>query len=718
MRYSGLTGACINAMSFNKYIEGRAMGHASRELYHRFVEETNWSNGEVVQRGTGSNYGVDGFLRPGFSYDSVIAYLESKLHEEMECGDDVSTHFLSRDWKTKLAASLVPRGLESDDMFIGFLREEWSASVVRASTTGDVVVSLHDCLEQIIDHAQRSFLVDDRYSSQVETQPKPVDSIVDDFAVESQGFANSLAQSAAFASGTLSFRLLDTDVFNYLSSLLAGINILISFGTMTNVSRYKIRNEEARVRYFDEKLPRLKRKVFSLMSSSDQSMFGAERNPFLELIDKATEEFRRLASYYDYGDSSDVCTLVNLLKTDWQNSTVLQKARLEIVRLIATRYHENSYVQESLVMIVQALDEMCTLLARGDRKCDQASCSEAVITYKYLLYFEDKLRGSLQRGTVRWGFLKRRKIAHWDLSTVLRSTLEVLFYPLLMCEGSLRPVLFDTSCLISRLNALGDSDGHMKRGLRDTRELYWATRESDRASLVFLSGFFAFVASVTFSVARLASIGYLEDLAFWGNAASAFGATLASLHFLRKLGILIGLWRSLHIRGVRDKVSDRHALRFVSLVTTAQMFLTLTRLLSVVAATVALPWAVAENGFGSKISTNEQYPFWVASAAVTAAIFATIVFFGVEYVVRYDLPTQLGPFVCELFRDDILDLHTTYSQPRRKLRPKQQVERDAWEYTARDFLNRYRFDTVFAADRFSAILQYLQSGMDPRAEYI
>jgi hypothetical protein len=36
----------------------------------------------------------------------------------------------------------------------------------------------------------------------------------------------------------------------------------------------------------------------------------------------------------------------------------------------------------------------------------------------------------------------------------------------------------------------------------------------------------------------------------------------------------------------------------------------------------------------------------------------------------------------------------------------------SWEYTARMFLHQYRFDAVFAADRFGSILQYIQSGME------
>jgi hypothetical protein len=63
MRYSGLTGACINAASFNTFIRKAMEGVPFVERFREFSKETNWSNGEVVQRGTGANYGEDGFLR-------------------------------------------------------------------------------------------------------------------------------------------------------------------------------------------------------------------------------------------------------------------------------------------------------------------------------------------------------------------------------------------------------------------------------------------------------------------------------------------------------------------------------------------------------------------------------------------------------------------------------------------------------------------------------
>lgn len=63
MRYSGLTGACINAASFNTFIKKAIDGVPLTERFREFSKETNWSNLEVVHRGTNGNFGEDGFLR-------------------------------------------------------------------------------------------------------------------------------------------------------------------------------------------------------------------------------------------------------------------------------------------------------------------------------------------------------------------------------------------------------------------------------------------------------------------------------------------------------------------------------------------------------------------------------------------------------------------------------------------------------------------------------
>uniref|UniRef100_A0A7S2ETP3 Uncharacterized protein n=1 Tax=Ditylum brightwellii TaxID=49249 RepID=A0A7S2ETP3_9STRA len=123
MRYSGLTGAAINAMLINNYLGSsiRLENILSRKRVFQMSHETNWSNDEVVKRGTGYNYGVDGFLRPGAAYDNVIEYLYYKMLEmdvaryEENYEDDTLSAIFMLSWQKKFAAMLIPRGMETND---------------------------------------------------------------------------------------------------------------------------------------------------------------------------------------------------------------------------------------------------------------------------------------------------------------------------------------------------------------------------------------------------------------------------------------------------------------------------------------------------------------------------------------------------------------------------------------------------------------------------
>ena len=90
---------------------------------------------------------------------------------------------------------------------------------------------------RIIDFAVKAHMYNDRVSCELYNQPKPVDSIVDDFAYEAQNLASVLTTAAAFSSGAQAFRLVGSGPGNVLSALFAALNILISFGTMRNLSR-------------------------------------------------------------------------------------------------------------------------------------------------------------------------------------------------------------------------------------------------------------------------------------------------------------------------------------------------------------------------------------------------------------------------------------------------------------------------------------------------
>jgi hypothetical protein len=215
---------------------------------------------------------------------------------------------------------------------------------------------------------------------------------------------------------------------------------------------------------------------------------------------------------------------------------------------------------------------------------------------------------------------------------------------------------------------------------------------------------------VLFTVARAFNIEKLEQFAFWAIAASALGTVLAVFHFARKTLILINLWKLLRSKVGFVTPDNSDNIQKIRSVTMTQILLTLARLVAAGTAAVALPLSIAEQGYGDRLSIRPSLPSWIALVSVCSAVGATILFFVVEFSVRYSLHPLLGPFVCSSFNDEIKGAYNILSLPLNSFESTDAQERDAWEYTAREFLHKYRFDTVFAADRFGAILQYIQSG--------
>jgi hypothetical protein len=184
---------------------------------------------------------ISGFLRPGFPYRKLVDYLYGRVLEHDEIGADTES-VLTRDWKIKLAAAIVPRGLEVDSLFYESLRDqllqslrskfedevklaigqsELSPAVAMAVSndmneiarhwkrsraafasehefgvskgqrrvveeTARLIKSVMYALQQTMDYSVELRQGNLRISSELFNQPKPVDSVVDDFAVEAQ----------------------------------------------------------------------------------------------------------------------------------------------------------------------------------------------------------------------------------------------------------------------------------------------------------------------------------------------------------------------------------------------------------------------------------------------------------------------------------------------------------------------------------------------------
>lgn len=708
---------------------------------------------------------------PGFSYRHLIDYLYSKVLEYRESEQDCDD-MLSPEWKAKVAASLVPRGLEMSKDFsrtvswhLHNVLFEKIASVVRCderldgasiedsmrahhevfkrqhsgdglfwarlfktcqqglSETATAIAEEHfSCghhlervYEGVVLFAKEAYAYNTRISSELSNQPKPVDSIVDNFAVEAQNFANSLTLSTAFAAGAASFRLIDLQLAAALSAFLGAISIVISFGTLTNAARYKIRNEEARVDYVDNKLRRLKKAAFALVDRQAQQACPLSLNPFVLHLEESVNKFRTLARYYDYKEPDEFNRDYEVLKKNVFNLHQLRSfQKLVACKYIASSYHVNSYVQESLVQVYRVVAEMIQLLSQSADRI--LGGSDTATLLRSVSSLEPRLKSSLQRGAVQWGFIKRRSLVHWDIIVCFRYIYNFLWCS--RCSGSeFSPIQNEIHTLLIRLQEVS-SGLVLRREIRDLEMLYWATRESEIASLITVFASLTLVTSVILTAARVVRIQPLIMIGFYSSAVAALGAALAASHFIRKSIILHSLSAELRRKATTAIGTQLSGIQRIQIVTHIQLFLTVLRLVAATASSVALPFIVAETGFGGSISTRQNAPFYIAFAAVLTAVASSLIFLCVEYIVRYNLPTHLGPFICELFRFEIEQLYDAVLVTPNDIDSKESQSRDTWSYVARDFLHQYRFDAVFAADRFGQILQYIQGGMNSRGSLV
>jgi hypothetical protein len=196
-------------------------------------------------------------------------------------------------------------------------------------------------------------------------------------------------------------------------------------------------------------------------------------------------------------------------------------------------------------------------------------------------------------------------------------------------------------------------------------------------------------------------------------------AVLATFMLSRKFYLISGCSWALGTKMATLKDSAtlkimRH-LKHIRSVATIQQTVTAMRLLATAGAAVSLPYALALRS-PQQLDGDRMIPLAIAAASVCLQVLSIICLFFVEYSVLYNLDARLGEYVCDAFDDELQGMKVAISAPLNTIQAIQVQERLAWEYVARAFMHRYRFDTVFAANRFGSIFQYVQSGLAKSAQ--
>lgn len=789
MRSSQLAGGATGAILVNNFLKGAIDGQPFLERLERFCTETDGSNGKVVASSISSNHALDGFLRLGFTYKQGIDYLHAKVLECRESGQDVKDA-LSADWKSKFAAPMVPRGMELNQDFISSLRKKiheqtfdkfisdlkkdkllatetlieillrrkeemdsdsesldpekyWDSFLngIEEDLTEaemeeledlhcDVAKEVEQNAKQILEYAKKESLYNERLPSEFFNQPKPVDSIVDDGALESQHFAEAFVTCAGIASVSLAFALIsDNRGLNiFCAAALAGINVLLTTAIMINVSRYKIRVEELRLLFAKQKFHSIQKSVFCLMSSDARSEVRLEKNPFAIELEKKVQKFRVDVGYYGIPKPNEFLNAFSDFKGSMNDPEAIKTFQRVLCRhFIANVYHENSDLQDSLVKIYQICDYMYNQFTDGPMiKKDGSNMAKNLL--RRLRGFGPRLEKSLQSGQVFLGFLKHRRILQWNIFVVVR-----FFYGLCCCAragGStpLAPIQTETYGILKGAQELSKYHNNrlLRREVCDLRNLHFATRESDMASTMLVAAFLIHFASWSFMVIRLIEL-FIEtgdlvlDIGFFASLTAVVGVIVTSFRLLRKFFTLVVIWWKLGRKARKNSSDIAPTLRKAKGVAFMQILITYLRLLSAWAACVAIGWNVALRVFFEEISSNrnilawitkKEYALWAALGAVAITLLANCVSFIVDYLMQYTLSPRMGEHICEAYRKQIETMYQKTFVRMNDIEPKLLQERRTWEYVAHQFCHRHRFDLVFSMERFGMIFQFIQSGMD------
>ncbi len=720
---------------------------------------------------------------------------------------------LTRDWKIKFAAAIVPRGFEDNLAFIEQLRKELRSEVivqliettmeeeeiVKLIPTADllrteiihiadgvkhesrpfedsnefwssfkdtvdgltdenvisenvissfsdhlaVAKALEQMLDDIISYAKNAHDRNERLSGELFNQPKPVDWIIDDFAVEAQNFTDTLTLVATLAAASLSWQL--TGVFKNSdlnpavgSAIISAIIPFIAFSSITNGSRYKSRNEEAREEFYDEQMLPMMMEVYSCLSSRERSEMPLEKNAYVMMLEDQISRFEETIQYYGEEEPTELREEFESLKVKKDSIESVQTLKNLLARhLVPVKYQENSYVQQELrgiYLTLEAIDGLvCSSTVRDSTNNNTAGgASPALTLYEELLNFQPTLERSLQRGVIKYGFYKERAWRHHHVPAIVAYFYEklCLLFCLQKCKGFVSscmcPISIRTLYLKNQLEQLSSINGEHQHALRrraqEFRVLYHATKESLVTSFIIVSAWISFVAAI------LATIGNIGRSAAPENRGFDFVATISAYTFglltpiSAVLAIVYLARKKVHLFNLNVRMGkiatnaanpsdETKSIKAVREICGCEQVAASTQLLASLAAAVALPFDLVMR----QNLTNHQYfmpkiPFSLAVGSLALSLLTSLFRLYITQVKRYNLSPCLGEHIGISFDAELQSLYKEYQTPLNTVEPKDIQTRRTWEFVAREFLHRWRFDTALQADRFGSILQFIQSG--------
>ncbi len=501
--------------------------------------------------------------------------------------------------------------------------------------------------------------------------------------------------------------------------------LIVAFGTMTNVSRYGNRNEEFRTEYYNKKLPGLERALFKKLSPQGRRANWERNNPFVKQLKSRFDEFVANAEYYGV-DYEEIETKYNEMKHD-NISHVQNFMNLICTHFIPIVYQKDIYLKDFLWQLHVACTEIVDVLSspKGNNTEEQIAATKDMLIVSILGNMEEfstRLAASLQTGPILFGFFRKGKtIGQSVLVAPIRDRLLKIGNILLPRSdqaGGWRPLATVIRDINARVYDLNEQylDHGLKREARDLKELFHSTMESAHASAIY------FVACGSFSFAILSTANNffnatVEDenrlpqpvrrfqlFISQGSSIISIFAALYALEFLVKF-----FTRQRKVLKSVAKIPSEvgGCIRKVKRVAIAQSFITVLRILAALGTVVSLGTNFARLFVLSETPMEYFTRSQIQMGALVSLggwILAIVLSFFVDFFLLWNLEPTTGYEICINFKSELVRIYNSYSGS-----TDDALDSVNREYTAREFVDKTRFDSVLRADRFVSNLQTILS---------
>jgi len=277
--------------------------------------------------------------------------------------------------------------------------------------------------------------------------------------------------------------------------------------------------------------------------------------------------------------------------------------------------------------------------------------------------------------------------------------------------------------LVSSLNtSLGDV---LKREARDLDELFHATMESALANFLFLIAISSFSFAVLQVINGIGSAAMGEStsgtdiptlnsgwsvyqaIVVEGAALTSFSAALVALIFFVRLVV----YQRTVVKSIAKLPSPPESVLRINRIANVQTIVTMIQCVASGGSMASLilgfinRWSWLDTDKGNEV-------FFLSIASLVAWGLGIGLSLFVDFVMLYHLDPSVGKDICRSYWGALVTKHNQYQRGHDKYSVQSPaiLDRNSWEYTAREFLTETRFDTVLGADRFNAIMQSIQSG--------